>query len=227
MKHEFLRQKNNKCTVEGCLPAEVWKLIYKHCWPVSGLIRKGPLEVVRNLAVTPQRWCNMQMWTIDKNNGKIKCKGKRPVCGVCPFGRAYMRARLIKKRPRVRQHAYGGIAGKRREEAIAISRNCRSRAARARKSNIQVFRDAAGAFNSVKHSAIIRSLMKYMSLAETRLFASAHKDAHLTLVGHTTWRIRKGTLPGHSIGGKLFVSVYGDALDVYEEKGKRGGNHGV
>lgn len=44
-----------------------------------------------------------------------------------------------------------------------------------------------------------------------------HKDTHVYLPGHGHYRIAKGTLPGHSIGGDVFLSVYGDQIDQYLE----------
>ena len=41
------------------------------------------------------------------------------------------------------------------------------------------------------------------------------------MAGVACWRIRKGTLPGHTIGGDIFLGAYGGALDRYLEKKDR------
>ena len=126
-----------------------------------------------------------------------------------------MRAKLKQKPPPVRFHQYGGVPGRRREEAIAVAHNCKMRALRSKKTHVQTFRDAAGAYNSITHGAICKNLLNHMSLHEMRLFLHTHKDAHLWLEGHGLYKIKKGTLPGHSIGGDIFNSVYAEAIDGY------------
>jgi len=54
--------------------------------------------------------------------------------------------------------------------------------------------------------------------AEIRMLTLAHKDTCLHVPDHGHYRIRKGTLAGHSIGGDVFLTVYGDCLDQYNSR---------
>ena len=121
-----------------------------------------------------------------------------------------MRSKIRQKPFRVRRHAYGAVRGRRREEAIGIATMTRSRCTRAARRCIQICRDAKGAFNSLRHDAIQSRLEQHFPEAEARFFDAAHRDAHLTLNDTGTWRIGKGILQGHSIGGDIFLETYMD-----------------
>ena len=215
--YEFNKQKNNKTTIEGSVPSEIWKMVYKHSTIVPKIIEKGPLKIIAATGLPPITWCCSPMWPIDKQNGKPKCRGKRPICGVCPFPRAYCRAKLRKRPIPYRMYAYGGVPGRRREEAIGIVYNVKSRCIRAGKSHMNCFRDAAGAFTSVKHNKVMSCFQKHRPYTEAKFFYKTHQYAHITISGVGTWRIGNGTLQGHSIGGDVFQDVYGEALDQYVE----------
>ena len=68
MLKEICRQKNNRQTIAGSVPSEVWKIIYKFCVPVAQLMHKGPFEMIRATATPPMAWCCSPMWPIDKHN---------------------------------------------------------------------------------------------------------------------------------------------------------------
>ena len=126
-----------------------------------------------------------------------------------------MRAKLRHNPVPVKYHAYGAVPGRRREEAIAVAHNTKLRCLRSRKSHAQFFRDAAGAFNSVRHEAIAENLSAHQSGPDKQFFDVTHRNAHLDMGGGKCWRITKGTLPGHTIGGDIFLGAYGQAIDEY------------
>ena len=132
-----------------------------------------------------------------------------------------MRAKLRKNPVPVKYHQYGAVPGRRREEAIAIAHNVKHRCLRSRKNHAQFFRDAAGAFNSITHHAIEQDLYTHQNEADARFFIVVHANAHLDMAGVQCWRITKGTLPGHTIGGDMFLGSYGAALDRYIKRKDR------
>ena len=189
-------------------------MIYRFSRDLPLLLQNTSLDQIRKVAYPPFKWCQSPLWPIDKRNGKPKCKGKRPVAGVCPFPRAYMRAKLKKTIP-VKHYAYGAVKSRRREEAIGVSMNCKKRCLKAGKSHAQVFHDAAGAFNSLEHEAIYYMLLRSQTMSTSQFFSTAHAKAHLTIEDEGTWRITRGTLPGHSIAGDMFVGTYDVGLEGY------------
>ena len=96
----------------------------------------------------------------------------------------------------VRPYAYGRRRGKRREEAIGIIYNIKARCVRSYKSHINIFRDAAGAFTSVKHNAVRKSFAKLSPAADTQFIHRLQTQAQITVRQRATWRIKKAHCKG-------------------------------
>ena len=54
LKRNILRQKNNKTTVAGSVPSEVWKMCFKFCLAYVAALCRGPLDIMLKTAKPPQ-----------------------------------------------------------------------------------------------------------------------------------------------------------------------------
>ena len=132
--------------------------------------------------------------------------------GVHCFSRAFMR--LSYKRPDPSPYVFGGVAGRRREEAVGAALNIQARCLRAGKSYLFKLRDVRGAFTNVTHESVRQHLEATQRSPEAAIHHNQHLNTVLRTPGGGDWRITKGTRQG-DFGCDMFLGVYDIPLKKY------------
>ena len=130
LRRALLRQRNFKAHPQDTLPPEIWKTLARFYPGFLKTMDDTTLAVIRKTRTAPTLWSLSPIWPVPKHNGKQGLQGKRPVNGVHCFSRAFMR--LSYKRPVPSPYVYGGVAGRRREEAVGAALNIKPRCIRSR-----------------------------------------------------------------------------------------------
>ena len=162
------------------------------------------LAVIRKTRTATALWSLSPIWPVPKHNGKQGLQGKRPVNGVHCFSRAFMH--LSYRRPVPSLHVYGGVAGRRREEAVGAALNIQTRCKRAGKSYMFKLRDVRGAFTYVTHKWAMQHLEETLKAPEAVIHHNQHVNTTLRTPGGGDWKITNGTRQGDIPLKKYFSS---------------------
>ena len=178
------------------------------------------LVCIRARGCTPLVWHATSAFTIGKHNGKSGCAGQRLLHGLDSFSKRFFlhvwrQAGFQVNRP----YAYGYAKGRRREHAIMQQSVLCHRLDLAGCSRCTDFFDAANAFASPSHAA----LLQFVQAASpdkwtTQILQQRLADATLFLQcadGQLVLGIGSGTLPGDSIACEWFLGVYHQAVDRF------------
>ena len=164
LRRTLLRQRNFKAHTEDTLPPEIWKILARFYTDFLKITDNTTLAVIRRTRTAPTPWSLSPIWPVPKHNGRQGLQGKRPVTGVHCFSRAFMR--LSYKRPIPSPYVFGGVAGRRREEAVGAALNIQARCLRAGKSYLFKLRDVRGTFTNVAHESVQQHLEATQRLPE-------------------------------------------------------------
>ena len=122
--------------------------------------------------------------------------------------------RLSYKRPTPSPYVFGGVVGRRREEAVGAALNIQARCLRAGKSYLFKLRDVRGAFTNVTHESVQQHLEATQRSPEAAIHHNQHINTILRTLGGGDWKITKGTRQG-DFGCDIFLGVYDMPLKKY------------
>ncbi|CAE7285541.1 mocs3, partial [Symbiodinium natans] len=236
--HLFRSCKLRKASPSWSFPASVWRMLfYSGRFATKQKVGLGAspppvvapstrrcifwlLVCIRARGCTPLVWHATSAFTIGKHNGKSGCAGQRLLHGLDSFSKHFFlhvwrQAGFQVNRP----YAYGYAKGRRREHAIMQQSVLCHRLDLAGCSRCTDFFDAANAFASPSHAA----LLQFVQAASpdkwtTQILQQRLADATLFLQcadGQLVLGIGSGTLPGDSIACEWFLGVYHQAVDRF------------
>ena len=107
--------------------------------------------------------------------------------------------RLSHKRPLPSLDVCGGVAGRRRDEAVGAALNIQARWLRAGKSYLYKL--------NVTHKSVMQHLEETQKAPEAAIHHNQHVNTILRTLGGADWRITKGTRQG-DFGCDIFLRVY-------------------
>ena len=122
--------------------------------------------------------------------------------------------RLPYRRPLPSPYVYGGVAGRRREEAVGAALHIQAMCLRAGKSCLFKLRDVRGAFTNVTHKSVMQHLEETQRAPEAAIHHNQQVNTILRTPGGGDWRITKGTRQG-DFGCDIFLGVYDIPLMRY------------
>ena len=189
MRRALLRQRNFKPHPQDTLPPEIWKMFTRFYPDFLKTMDRTTLAAIRKTRTAPTLWSISPIWPVPKQNGKQGLQRQRPVNGVHCFSRAFMR--LSYKRPNPSPYVFGGVAGRRREEAVGAALNIQARCLRAGKSYLFKLRDVRGAFTNVTHESVQQHLEATQRSPEAAIHHNEHLNTVLRTPGGGDWRITK------------------------------------
>ena len=91
---------------------------------------------------------------------------------------------------------FGGVAGRKREEAVGAALNIQARCLRAGKSYLFKLRDVRGAFTNVTHESVQQHLEATQRPPEAAINHNQHVITILRTPGGGDWKNTKGTRQG-------------------------------
>ena len=212
LRRALLRQRNFKAHPQDTLPPEILKILAWFYPDFLKIMDRTTLAAIRKTRAAPTLWSLSLIWPVPKHNGKQGLQEKRPVNGVHCFSHAFMR--LSYKRPDPSPYVFGGVAGRRSEEALGAALNIQARCLRAGKSYLFKLRDVRGAFTNVTHESVRQHLEATQRVPEAAIHHNQHINTELRTPGGGDWRITKGTRQG-DFGCDIFLGVYDIPLKKY------------
>ena len=166
------------------------------------------LAAIRRTRTAPTLWSLSPIWPVPNQNGKQGLQGKRPVLLLASFHASLMQTAT----PVL--CVYGGVAGRKREEAVGVTLSIQARCLRAGNSYLFKLRDVRGAFTNVTHKSVTRHLEETQKAPEAAIHHNQHVNTTLRNPGGGDWRIAKGTRQG-DFGCDIFLGVYDIPLTRY------------
>ena len=160
LRRALLRQRCFKAHPRDTLTPEIWKVLARLYPSFLKMMANTTLEVINalvSLSLFPFLSLS-PIWPVPRHSGKQGLQGKSPVNGLHCFSRALMR--LSYKRLVLSPCVYGGVAGRKREEAVGAALNIQARCIRAGRSYMFKLRDVRGAFTGVTHRSEMQQRKK-------------------------------------------------------------------
>lgn len=226
------RAPNRKSPGLRDVPAEIWKLACaerevmhrragvgsSHHVVYSGIARRltHMFAVMLSTGEAPSFFNDGMAWQIAKNNGKPKCAGIRLVHGLPVLTKCFYRYvwQDVVRRDAIEDppyYAFGGVRGRRREQAIVVQQSMARRSRHLRRSHAVMYHDVANAFPSVSYPAIADTIDGAFGGNKDKLVSGHVFGAQFEMdIGRIRRRYepQSGVLQGSSLGGAIFNYAY-------------------